>query len=184
MRILRFGVTCPCFPILLLVFYTFGQVQTTKSNKERPVELQEILSKLTFTSRINHSFEELNKELVSAVQKRGVNFVIMDKDRQAIRKAGGNDELIKTVDAAPKPKIMLATSSLSPGDVRLIDEENRLYNIILMNYKASDRVRLQKAIDAAKEFLRRFGDDPGAKTQVDWIKPKILIWEGRLGPRF
>jgi hypothetical protein len=70
----------------------FGQSVQAKADKEKPLELQEILLKLTFTSRINHSFEKLNKQLVVAVQKRGVNFIVSDEDRRAIKKAGGNDE--------------------------------------------------------------------------------------------
>jgi len=155
-----------------------GQNSQARTDKNVPLELQEILSKLTFTSRINHSFEELNEQLVVAVRNRGVNFIVSDENRQAIRKAGGNDALIKAIDIAPKPKMKAEISpGISPEESRRLDEENRLYQIVLKNFRSRDPETLQKAIDAAKEFLRRFGDDPRAKPQVDWMRPKIPIWE-------
>jgi len=156
-----------------------GQSVQPKTEKEKPVELQEILSKLTFTSRINHSFEKLNKQLAVAVQKRGVSFILSDEDKRAIKKAGGNDELIKAIDAAPNLNPVFG-AGLSPEESRLLNEQNRLYQIITTNYRSHDPEILQKVIDAAKEFLRRFGDDPRAKPQVDWMRPKIPIWENQM----
>src|SRR5262249_19456415 len=121
-------------------------------------------------SHINHSFDELNRKLEIAVRERGVNFLISEIDRQAIRKAGGSEHLIAAINASPIPP-----ESVS----KRVDYENALYQVILSNYKSMEPERLQKAIDAAKEFLRRYGDDPGARPQVDWIRPKIPIWESR-----
>jgi len=160
----------------LAALQVLGQNAQARTDKNVPLELQEILSQLTLTSRINHSLESVNKHLVKAVRKRGVIFFVFDKDREAIRKVGGTEELVKAIDSVPKSDPVIVPG-LSLEESKRQDEENRLYKIVLDNYRSTDPTHLRRAVDAAQEFINRFGDDPRAKPQVDWVRPKIPIWE-------
>ncbi|MEP7076751.1 MAG: hypothetical protein ABI878_13175 [Acidobacteriota bacterium] len=61
-----------------------------------------------------------------------------------------------------------------------VDAQNAKYQDVLKNYKTTDPDTLQKAVDAGKEFLEKYGACEAAKPQVDWMKPKVPIWEGNV----
>ena len=54
-----------------------------------------------------------------------------------------------------------------------VDAQNAKYQEVLANYKSQDPAVLQKAVVSAKEFLEKYGACETAKTQVDWMKPKV-----------
>jgi hypothetical protein len=60
------------------------------------------------------------------------------------------------------------------GDV---DAINAQYQVVLDNYKSSDIPTFQKAIEAAKTFLEKYGTCEVAKQNVDWVKKKLPTWE-------
>ncbi|MEP6850665.1 MAG: hypothetical protein ABI999_17540 [Acidobacteriota bacterium] len=62
-----------------------------------------------------------------------------------------------------------------------VDAQNAKYQEVLGNYKSQDPVVLQKAVDSAKEFLEKYGACEPAKPQVDWMKPKVPVWEKNVG---
>lgn len=61
-----------------------------------------------------------------------------------------------------------------------VDAQNAKYQEVIANYKSQDPAILQKAVASAKEFLEKYGACETAKTQVDWMKPKVPIWEGNI----
>src|SRR6185369_3792856 len=61
-----------------------------------------------------------------------------------------------------------------------VDAQNAKYQEVIANYKSQDPAILQKAVASAKEFLEKYGACETAKTQVDWMKPKVPIWEGNV----
>ena len=64
------------------------------------------------------------------------------------------------------------------GDV---DGQNALYqDIVLKNYKSPDPDVIQKAVDAAKQFLEKYGACDSTKEITDWLKPKVPGWETRI----
>ena len=77
-----------------LIFLCAGQ---TQAQKKKPLTLNDIAVKLTFTSRIGKSAERINKELIADVLKRKVNFDLETKDEKLLRNAGANDLLIETI---------------------------------------------------------------------------------------
>ena len=66
-----------------------------------------------------------------------------------------------------------------------VDGMNATYQTVLDNYKSQDIAVLQKAVDAAKQFLEKYGSCDVAKQNADWMKPKIATWEGIIknGPK-
>jgi hypothetical protein len=62
-----------------------------------------------------------------------------------------------------------------------VDGQNALYqNEILPNYPSKDPAVLQKAIDAGKQFLEKYGACESTKQITDWLKPKVPVWEQRV----
>jgi hypothetical protein len=62
-----------------------------------------------------------------------------------------------------------------------VDGQNALYqNEILPNYPSKDPAVLQKAIDAGKQFLEKYGACESTKQITDWLKPKVPVWEDRV----
>src|SRR4030095_1981117 len=72
-----------------------------------------------------------------------------------------------------------AVASFAQDPCADVDAQNALYQEVLKNYKSDDPPTLQKAIDAGKQFLEKYGSCEVPKAQVDWVKPKIPAWEKR-----
>ena len=58
-----------------------------------------------------------------------------------------------------------------------VDAQNALYQEVIANYKGPEIAKVQKAVDSAKQFLEKYGSCEPAKPQVDWMKPKVPLWE-------
>ncbi len=89
MKILIFRVTIISVFISLFIFF-IGQ-QQVQAQQDKPLNLDDTLSKLTFTSRIKTSTEEINRQLITDVRKRKVNFTLTRENKDSLKKAGGND---------------------------------------------------------------------------------------------
>jgi len=82
----------------------------------------------------------------------------------------------------------LLTAILAVGSVSTFAQEgcadvdaiNALYQTVLDNYKATEPAGLQKAIDAAKQFLEKYGSCEPAKQNAEWINKQMPKWEPRL----
>jgi hypothetical protein len=147
---------------------TLGQSKETELQKERPVTFNEVLTKLRFTYRINQPLEQLNMKLTAAVRKRSVNFLLSEKDKKALKEAGGSDELIKAIDDA-----------IPPEKKERMREQIRLDTIYRENYDGNYEQR-KKAIEAGKEFLLKFGDDEDVKEFVDYLRNALPVLEERI----
>lgn len=99
-----------------------------------------------------------------------------DRDRKELREAGASDELIRTIDTA----LTYAEKKKVTKALKNINKMNRLYQIVLNNYKSKDEKQLARAIKAAKEFIRRFGNEEIASRNTEWLKYSIPKWEQRL----
>jgi tetratricopeptide (TPR) repeat protein len=64
-----------------------------------------------------------------------------------------------------------------------VDGMNANYQTVLDNYRAADSATFQKAVDAAKAFLEKYGSCDVAKQNADWIKGNITKWEKALADK-
>lgn len=138
--------------------------QTALAQEKKPLNLNDIAVKLTFTSRISKSTKQINKELTADVRKRKVNFILEPDDENLLRKAGANNSLIKAIyESAPK-------------EVKKLEEQTVLYRKHVDNYKG--KVEQKKtALDAAKEFVEKYKDCVDAKLIIEYFKQSIPILE-------
>lgn len=144
----------------LFAFLLFQQ--ETVGQEKAALNLNEILSKLTFTSRINNKESEINEKLITAVRERKVNFILTSEDEKSLRKAGGNDLLIKTIRENLPEKL---------------EEQIILYKKFTDNYNGKTVENRRIALEAAKEFVKKYSDDESVKEIVKYFTAYIPKFE-------
>lgn len=130
-----------CFSLFILAFQNV-------SAQEKPLTLNDILVKLTFTSRIDKSVEQINAKLIKEIKERKVGFELTADDEQKIKKRGGNLALIKAINAN-----FVQTRSPAETDSKLALE---LWNC---NSK-TDRASRKQCLRIAKKLALDFKDEP------------------------
>ena len=53
----------------------------------------------------------------------------------------------------------------------------RLKQLILANYNSSDPKKRKIALDAGKEYLKKYGECACVNEFVDWLKSAVPKWE-------
>lgn len=143
----------------------FGQTAVAQEDKcllseSNFVTLKHILSKFRFTSRKTKSVEQLNKELIDEILERKVNFQLNAENEKSLKEAGASDLLLKTISENSQPEVET--------------EAMRLYKLYVDNYKSDDAKSLKIALNAAKEFVKKFENDECFKETVEHLKEAIL----------
>jgi len=132
--------------------------QQVQAQQEKHLNLNDIRETLVFRSGVSKTTEEINEQLITDIRKRGVDFMLSTEDEGALKKAGGSDLLIKSIrENLPK---------------RL--EKNILYRKFLTNYDGTIK-QMKIAVEAAKEYVRKFSDDDDkdVKEIIDYFKAVI-----------
>lgn len=74
-----------------------------------------------------------------------------------------------------------AVASFAQDACADVDGQNALYqDQVLKFYKTEDPDVLQKAVDAGKQFLEKYGSCDSTKQITDWLKPKVPVWEANV----
>ena len=120
--------------------------------------------KLVFTSRISKSTEEINEQLVKDIKERKVNFILSYEDEESLKKTGASEALIKVIrENLPKE----------------IERKIILYKKYTDNYDGNVSQK-RIAIDAAKEYIKRYGENEEDKEIIDYLKKTIPILENQI----
>ncbi len=127
------------------------------------ISVSYILSKFIFTSRITKPAEPINEKLVEEIIERKVNFRLDAENKKSLKEAGASDLLLKTI-----------SENYQPGSEI---EAERLYHIYMNNYQSNKIENLKMAIDAAKEFVKKFEKDGCYAEQVKYFKDAIPMLE-------
>ena len=139
---------------------------------EKPLGYQDIRTKLMFRSQVRESDTEMSQKIVSEIKKRSVDFIIKPEEVEALKKIGANNKLIKAIKhGVPEGK---------RKRLRQIDEINRLYVRFTENYTKKTVPEIRIAIEAGKEFLRLYGNDPEAKDQADFVRAVVPRLERKI----
>lgn len=145
------------FVCLSLFFSAFQNASAQE--KPEPLTLNDILAKLTFTSRIDKTVAQINAKLVEQIEERKVGFKITKDDEQKIKQRGGNLVLIKAVEE----------NFLETRSPELIAQQN-LYEKFIACYPKTDLESRKLCLKVAKEFIDKFKDDPEVKAQIDYFR--------------
>ena len=138
--------------------------EKSKTNDE-PVSYQAIRMKLVFRSKTHESDAGISGRIAKDVKRLTVDFMIVTEQEGALKEIGATNELISAIRSAfPEAKRKYIT---------LIDEMSELYIRFTDNYARKTASEMKIAIEAGKEFLRRFGEYPEVKEQVDFITSQL-----------
>ncbi len=155
MKILNYKTTIIFIFISLFVFL-IGQ-QQVQAQQEKHLNLNHIRERLASKSRGSKTTKEINEQLIADIRKRGVNFHLTSKDKNSLKKAGGSNLLIKTI-----------RENLSKN----FKEQTLLYQKFVDNYDGTIEQK-KIAIEAAKEFVKKFSDDEDVKEVIDYLNTAI-----------
>lgn len=160
-----FSRTTIKFSVFLSLFLFSGQAISAQVKKCKQITFYYMFTKLKSASDEVDSKEKTVKKLKSEIKKRKVFADLSFIDEQLLKSVGANDSLFKTI------RENLAEPS---------EEESELYNLFLDNYKASNVEQTVKALEAAKEYVRKFGDDSCDTKLIEYFKEAIPFLEKRL----
>lgn len=168
--------------LIIFLFLLTGNAQEIPNY----VTFSYIISKLTFTSRINHTNEEINSKLIKEVEEKKVDFFLTDDKEKSIKGAQGTDLLIKVIrehclksieeEFKLKENIRLA---IEQNRLNGLDEKSRVYaeaEILyqkFLKYRKGETVQeIEIAIKAGREFLEKYADEKKIKEpyREDFIK--------------
>lgn len=136
------------------------------SAQEKPLTLNDILGKLTFTSRIAKTAKQINGELIKQINERKVGFGLTKNDEHQIKKRGGNLALIKAIKA----------NFLETRSPEMI-EQQKLYEKFIVCYPKTDLESRKSCVKIAKEFVQKYKNDLEAKETVEYFRSYISHME-------
>lgn len=138
-----------------------------KVSPETPLTYKAIRQKLIFRSRVRETDAEISRKVLTEVARRKVDFVLTPEEADSLKAIGASKELIEAIKSSvPKERLV---------EIERLNEMTRLYNLYTDNFYKKTEKELKIAIEAGKEFIRRYKNDPEVKTQVDYLKSNIPI---------
>ena len=146
-----------------IVIKPVSSSQENGCSQSNRISVGYILSKFVFTSRITKPAGPINEKLIEEVLERKVNFKLNAEYEKSLREAGASDLLLKTISENYQPGTEI--------------EVERLYQIYINNFQSNKAENLKLALDAAKEFVRKFEIDGCQAEQVKYFKDAIPIIE-------
>ncbi len=152
---------------LLAATHIFAQ-----KDDENPVTIQQIRWALNHTPEVPEQIQKTNQELIEAVRRRGVNFVLSAEEEWALSLRNASDELVET--------IRTATPAEERGRLLMIREQKGLYDTFVNNYSRNDVSSKRIAVDAGKEFVRRYSNDANVAEIVAFLKRAVPALERML----
>lgn len=179
--------------LFFIVSFIVSFIPQTVFNQDRAnyINLNYILVKLTFTSRINHSNEEINLQLIKEIRERKVDFILTSENEKQIKEAHGTDNLIKEINANLPKDIEINLKHLSAKEKYFADAES-LYQRFLENRRGPELEKIKIAIEAGEEFIKIYGDEGKIKEEyrevfqedfkeiIDYVKKQLAKLKNRI----
>lgn len=163
---LRFliGSLLATFPLLVCAV-----AQPPAPDEPKPVRIQEVRRALRFTLQTPEEIEKTNQELIAAIEARGVNFALSEAEAWALGLEEASDELLKTIREALTPE--------ERERLLKVREQEGLYYTFLNNHSQADVNSKQVAVNAGREFLRKYSGDPNVTEMVTYIQRALPALE-------
>jgi hypothetical protein len=143
------------FFMLLAAFSAQVLAQGAAPTPQKPAEVtyEEILKKFRFRAYPKQPDAEINKETTDAIAKRGLWYVLSDKDRKELMSAGASADLISAIDEA-----------VPEFEKKRLGEIIHDYKVILDNWSLTDAEHITRFISACKDFLKKVQRGDKIKT--------------------
>jgi hypothetical protein len=154
-----------CLVLLSSAFAVPLAAQETEERPQRPVTKREIRVSLALSPETEEGIEDTNKELISKIKERGVDFALSREEEWSLQLQDASEELIRAIrDALPaeaREQLLKKT------------EQNELYSAFSRNYTRTDPNSRLIAVAAGKEFLRRYRNDTDVSDKVAFLQRTI-----------
>lgn len=147
--------------VLLIGFFIFISGCQICFGQEKPnyVTFDEVLNKLTFSSKVDKLISEINQKLIEQILERKVDFILTEENEIKLKKAGANKLLFEAIN-----KHILEDVKKK----RLLEQERTVaYEKFFI---ISEGESIKSKIEAAREFLEKYSDDPEVKEVIEYLK--------------
>ena len=152
------------FRTLLNLFLLLGVAVAAQAQLKAngPVTLAELRSILSRAENSADLIAPTNKELIDAVEARGVDFVLTPEEEWALRLREASDDLIAALRSAFDP---------AEREFRLrVAKQQDLYNTFVSNFNSSDLSAKTAALNAARDFVADYADDSNVTQIVAYMR--------------
>ena len=150
----------------LLHFFLLLAAAATAANAQLkangPVTLAELRSILNRAEKAPELIAPTNKELIAAIERRGVDFVLTPEEEWALRLREASDELIAKLREAVDP---------AEREYRLrVQRQQNLYDTFARNVSSGDLASRSAALSAARDFVADYADDANVAQIVAYMR--------------
>ena len=154
------------FFLLLAVLAAAAYAQ---AKPEGPVTLAELRLILSRAEKSPELIAPTNRELVAAVEERGVDFVLTPEEEWALQLREASDELIEALRSAVDPV---------EREYRLkVNRQQSLYLAFAQNFSSNDLTAKSTALNAGREFVTQYADDPNVAQIVTFMRRQMPFLE-------
>lgn len=151
---------------LLVVLLTAAAALGQPSAPKGPVTKIEVFVALeTAKEQSGDLVAKTNSELTAAIADRGVDFVLTPEEEWQLQMRDGSEDLLRAIRNAVDPKEREARINA--------DRQQRLYNEFAAGYNANDLSSRRAALNAAREFVSLYPNDPNVAEIVTFMQRNL-----------
>ncbi len=148
-----------------LLLNVFAGLTFAQAKPEGPVTLAEVRSMLTRAEESEALIAPTNRELIAAVEARGVDFVLTPEEEWALQLREASDELIEAIRTAINPV---------EREFRLkVAKQESLYLAFAQNFSRNELSAKSTALNAGREFIAEYADDPNVAQIVTFMRRQL-----------
>ena len=150
---------------LFLLLNVFAALSFAQPKSEGPVTLAEVRSMLTRAEQSENLIEPTNRELIAAIEERGVDFVLTPEEEWALQLREASEELIEAIRSAVNPV---------EREYRLkVAKQESLYLAFAQNFSRPDLTAKNTALTAGREFIAEYSDDPNVTQIITFMRRQL-----------
>ena len=150
---------------LFLLLSVFAGLTFAQAKPEGPVTLAELRSVLSRAEESDELIGPTNRALIDAIEERGVDFVLTPEEEWALQLREASDELIEAIRAAVNPV---------EREYRLkVAKQEGLYLAFAQNFSRSDLTSKSTALNAGREFIAEYSDDPNVAQIITFMRRQL-----------
>ena len=150
---------------LFLLLNVFVVLSFAQPKPEGPVTLAEVRSMLTRAEESDKLIASTNRELIAAIEDRGVDFVLTPEEEWALQLREASDELIGAIRSAVNPV---------EREYRLmVAKQESLYLAFAQNFSRPDLTAKSTALNAGREFIAEYSDDPNVAQIITFMRRQL-----------
>jgi hypothetical protein len=149
--------------LLLIALAAVTIAQSPSGNG--PVSKSEVFAALEASTESEELLKKANNDLIAAIAKRGVDFVLTPEEEWQLSMRDASEELLDAIRNAIDP---------AEREQRIkIDQQQRLYTTFATNFNSNEYAGKSAALSAAREFVGLYADDANVKEIVTFMQRNL-----------